>query len=416
AAELQALLDALNQSVGIKTAESLTPEELATLQRLQTDFATELNRLNRRAELLETRTTQVEDRQFSPTTTLSGEVIVALSGDFGDNTDGNLALQQRTKLSFRSSFNGKDRLTVSFSGGNFERFSYLGRITNEGRLGFDTNTDNALRVSTLSYRFPLGKNARILVAARGDDVSAVNPIFSDRGTGSISRFGRKNPVYRLVESGGIGFRYRFSDLATLGVGYFSGEREDRNPGDGLFNGDYSTALRLKLNPTDRILLGLLYINTYSDSDLKTGTGSLRSQVDLDRSVVGNSYSLETSFRVSPKFVIGGWAGFTDAIVLGLGDAHVWNYALTFAFLDLGKEGNLLGFIIGQEPRLTGTSGFTIDGRRSDPDISLHIEALYRYQVRNNLSITPGLIWITAPNHDNNNGDIFVVTVRTTFEF
>lgn len=33
-----------------------------------------------------------------------------------------------------------------------------------------------------------------------------------------------------------------------------------------------------------------------------------------------------------------------------------------------------------------------------------------------LAITPGLIWITAPNHDQDNPDIFVLKVQTTFEF
>ncbi|WP_083888292.1 iron uptake porin [Pleurocapsa sp. PCC 7327] len=156
--------------------------------------------------------------------------------------------------------------------------------------------------------------------------------------------------------------------------------------------------------------------SYNDSNLKTGTGSLRSQLDLDRPVVGNSYSLEVSWQLAPKFAIGGWVGFTDATAIDLGEADVWNYALTLAFPDLGQEGNLLGVIVGQEPKLTGTSGFLINGRRNDLDASLHVETFYRHQIRDNLSITPGLIWITASNHNNNNSDLVVLTVRTTFEF
>ncbi|MEO1509143.1 MAG: carbohydrate porin, partial [Cyanobacteria bacterium J06633_23] len=33
-----------------------------------------------------------------------------------------------------------------------------------------------------------------------------------------------------------------------------------------------------------------------------------------------------------------------------------------------------------------------------------------------LSITPGFIWLTAPDHNNNNDDIVLFTVRTAFEF
>ncbi len=52
----------------------------------------------------------------------------------------------------------------------------------------------------------------------------------------------------------------------------------------------------------------------------------------------------------------------------------------------------------------------------ETDIPLHIEAFYRYQVNDNVSITPGIIWLTAPNQDSSNGSAFISTIRTTFEF
>ncbi|MEL7316286.1 MAG: carbohydrate porin, partial [Cyanobacteria bacterium J06559_3] len=135
-----------------------------------------------------------------------------------------------------------------------------------------------------------------------------------------------------------------------------------------------------------------------------------------RPVVGNSYGIAGSWAPSEAFAVGGWVGYTNARVLNLGDAYVLNYALTLAFPDLGQEDNLLGIILGQEPRLIGTSGFTIDGRREDPDTSFHIEAFYSHQVNEYLSITPGIIWLTAPDHNADNADIVLFTVRTAFEF
>ena len=112
---------------------------------------------------------------------------------------------------------------------------------------------------------------------------------------------------------------------------------------------------------------------------------------------------------------------TAAVGVGLGDAEVWNYALVLGFPDFGKEGSLLSFIVGVEPYLGGTDGFdVVDGqgnaRRSDPDTGLHIEGFYRYQLTDNLSITPGVVWLTAPGHDDDNSDIVVGTIRTTFQF
>jgi len=50
------------------------------------------------------------------------------------------------------------------------------------------------------------------------------------------------------------------------------------------------------------------------------------------------------------------------------------------------------------------------------DLPLHIEAFYRYQLNDNISITTGAIWLTAPNQDNNNPDAVIGTMRTTFCF
>jgi carbohydrate-selective porin OprB len=52
----------------------------------------------------------------------------------------------------------------------------------------------------------------------------------------------------------------------------------------------------------------------------------------------------------------------------------------------------------------------------DPDTSLHIEAFYQYQLTDNVAITPGLIWLTAPDHNASNDDIVIGAIRTTFTF
>jgi hypothetical protein len=391
-------------------------EDLLILQRLQKDFTEDLKILNRQFTSLENRVGNLENNSFTTNTNLSGEIIIGISDAFGGDTQANLVLQQRVKLDFNTSFTGKDQLKISLTAGNGEQFPYVNNITNEGRLGFTTDTNNQLEISNLSYRFPINNQLSFFLAPQGDDVSPVNPFFSSRGQGSISRFGRKNPIYRLVETGGIALSYEFSDSLTFGIGYYGGELENNQIGKGIFNGDYSIATRLTFQPNQNIRLGFLYIHSYNDSNLSTGTGSLRSQLDLDRPIIGNSYSLEASWQINDHFALGGWLGFTDANIINLGSAEVWNYALTFSFLELLQEDDMFGIIIGQEPKLTGTSGFLIDGKSRDPNTSLHIETFYRYPLTENISLTPGLIWITAPNHDVNNPDIFIFTIRTTLRF
>jgi len=56
------------------------------------------------------------------------------------------------------------------------------------------------------------------------------------------------------------------------------------------------------------------------------------------------------------------------------------------------------------------------GQREDRSTGYHIEVFYRYQLTDNISITPGVIWLTAPNHDDRNPDAVVGVIRTTFVF
>lgn len=95
--------------------------------------------------------------------------------------------------------------------------------------------------------------------------------------------------------------------------------------------------------------------------------------------------------------MGGWVGYTNISLLstagGLfdrGNLDIWNYAVTLAFPDLGKEGNPLGFVVGMEPKVTDS---TISSTNPDIDVdededsSLHIEGFYHYQVTDNIAIT-----------------------------
>lgn len=71
------------------------------------------------------------------------------------------------------------------------------------------------------------------------------------------------------------------------------------------------------------------------------------------------------------------------------------------------------------PKLTGLSS-NIDlgaGKgKTDKDTSLHIEGWYQYKLTDNIQITPGFIWITAPNSNSTNPASLVGWLRTTFTF
>jgi Carbohydrate-selective porin, OprB family/S-layer homology domain len=447
AAGLNACLDRISDLIAASTADLATKEDLATLQRLQEEFAAELATLRGKVDALEARTAELEANQFSTTTKLSGETIFAVSDIFGgsnDSTDNDLGdinettLQYRVRLNFDTSFTGRDRLRARLQAGNFNRFITTDPATStsllggEGRLGFDTGTSNALQIDTLSYRFPLDSKITAQLIANGgafDDLVNVITPFESSGRGALSRFGRYNPIYRAPSvNAGAGATVQFNDKVALQLGYLSGEAERSDIGAGLFNGNYGAIGQLTLTPSRRLTLGLTYANSYvqardsSGSSIgnNTGTGSSRARLAIGRPLSINSYGIEAKYQISSGFIIGGWAGYSHLRAIGVGDADVWNYALNLAFPDLGGYGNQLGIVAGVQPRLTGSDeevgALLSGGRRSDPDVGFHIEGFYRLQLTDNLSITPGVIFLTAPNHDNNNDGVVIGTVRTTFTF
>ncbi|MGL4622208.1 MAG: iron uptake porin, partial [Chroococcidiopsis sp.] len=130
----------------------------------------------------------------------------------------------------------------------------------------------------------------------------------------------------------------------------------------------------------------------------------------------NSYGIATTWQINPKFAIGGWMGLTNATAADLPGnptAEIFNYAITLAFPDLGKEGSLGGIIIGQPPKVTN-SDLSTDFQ--DRNTAWHFEAFYRLQLSEQISMTPGFLVIINPEHDNNNDTLYVGTIRTTFEF
>lgn len=413
-----------NQQNGSQEFLSLPQEPIAQIplaqlevQSISQPLTAEQNQQWNRVADLDIRVSDMEAQQFSPTAFLEGEVVFGISGVSGSGVDTAVVGQASVELILTVSFTGEDLLEIGIESGNGTAFSYADELTFEGRLGFPSDTEaDRFELSELSYEFPVGDRASLYLSTSGDDLDDFNPLLGDGSAGAISEFATENPIYALVPDVGLQLNYDITEQLSASLGYFSEDAGNPEAGAGLFNGNQSAFVQLGFEPSNRFLLGLTYIHTYNDSSLETELGSLRSQIDLERPVIGNSYGISALFSPSPRLVIGGWIGFTQATVLNLGNAEVWNYALTIALPDFGKAGDLLGVVIGQEPRLTGTSGFMIDDRSSDPDTSLHLEAFYSNWLSDHLSITPGLIWITAPNHDSDNPDILVLTVRTTFEF
>ncbi|MEH2254953.1 iron uptake porin [Nostoc sp.] len=454
AAGLNACLDRVNELIATATADLVSKQDLATLQRLQEEYSAELATLRGRVDGLEARTSELEANQFSTTTKLVGEAIFNVSQAFGDtralpsgsaaprsDLNSNTTFGDRVRLNLLSSFTGKDQLQVRLTAGNIisnagviGNAGVTGTGTNETRLGFDVGApaDNSLSIDKINYAFNFSDAIRVKVDASGgelwENTYNFNPDFSSSARGAISRYGRFSPIYRQGASGaGLTVSFNPNGPISLTGAYLAGNNTATssagNPADtnGLFDGDSTIFGQLSFKPNKAFNIGLSYARTYQidptrgGSGLFKGTGSAFANQPFGATRTdSNNYGVQVNFQPSSKLTVGGWAGYTvaDALDDSGRDADIFYWAATLGIKDFGREGNLLGLIFGQPPKVTDGNGGIVE----ESGTTYHAEALYRFQVSDNIAVTPGLLVIFNPENNNDNDTQYVGTLRTTFTF
>jgi Carbohydrate-selective porin, OprB family len=444
-------------STEVKLAQdpnAIPASELAQLKEVVEQFSNEVSYLGNRVETVEKKLAAVQKAStFSTTTKLAGEVIVGLTGNSsqtrtGDTNSGNITFADRVRLNFDTSFTGKDRLRTRLQSRNLTPLNGSagngGTGTNTTRLGFDGNENNGTSLSLLQYTLPIFNGSKLIVETTGSEFNenlyTFNPLLASSGSGSISRFGRYNPVFRQSGDGAAATAdFRLSPEFSFGIGYAIPNgvnisnanavtsANDTGVGSGVFGGNYAGIAQLRYQPSPDLDLGLSYTRSYHNNGAGV-TGSTGSSVANNpfngSPTVASHYSFLASAKLSPGFTLSGWLGLTNASLENggsiTGSADIINGAITAAFTDVGAKGNTLGFIIGVPPKVSSiNSSLAANRTRYNPDTALHLETLYKIKVSDNLDITPGVLLITSPESAPgaaNRGSEFVGTVRTTFKF
>lgn len=475
AAGLNACLNTVERLIQENVA--VLKEDIEKLKRLAKEFEAELAALGARVDNLEGRVSFLEDHQFSTTTKLQGEVIFAPTWTTNGNFDNNQAtFQDRVRLRFNTSFNGKDLLVTRLAAGNAVNGTYdftaIGgngkaqtfNIANPASLTQtwqNTQTGNAVNIDWIAYytSLDLGENAKfdVYIPANGglwdDFVPTLNPYFydGDGGQGSLSTFSQANPIYRIGGGAGIGFSYRLGFLdsiigpSSLSVGYLSGTAANPSQGQGLFNGNSSILAQVNANAFNVINIGFTYSNTYSTpgspifgSGGTSGIGLVGTELANAGSVYSarlnqtfnlapygtqtNAYGVQAAIKPFDGISLSAFGTYGNVNRIGGGINDLWTYGGGIAFADLFKQGNVLGIFAGVQPYLgvgnsiylpNVASGTFVPVRTQNP---ISVEAFYKYQVTDNISITPGVQWIQNPSQLQNVGSAIIGSVRGTFSF
>jgi hypothetical protein len=442
AAGLNSCLDRVSELIAAGTTNLITREDLASVQKLQAEFATELSVLRGRVDALDARTAQLEANQFSTTTKMNAEIIVVVTdtsgnsvGDSRDRT--NPILANRGGVNFETSFTGRDMLRTRLEFGNLDSLAEE-TGTNMTALGFDGNTDNTITVPHVVYFTPLTSNLSLTVGSTGvgypDIANLLTPPTIPSGSQGIpSKFGQYSALFRRG-GGGAGLNWTIVQNLTLAVGYVAGNANLSQSSNGLFNGSYNALVQLAYRG-DRGAIGVAYSRTFAPSgkaDLTGGTGSFLAARPFGDNIATSSDSVGVQgfYRLAPRLQVHGWGVYTRAnaensgvsslsdgrgglVLLNVdgGDrADIVYAAIGISFPDVGGEGNLPGILVGLPARVTSSNV------RRERDTSYHIEAFYRFQVNDNISITPGAWVVVNPENDSRNDTQWVWLLRTGFNF
>ncbi len=417
---------------GTQQPPAVTAADLEVIKRLTQEYRAQLTEIDVRLTGADKKIAQAQANQFSTTTKLKGEVIFNLAGTTSGSTSNNTVLGDRVRLLFETSFNGQDRLWTRLATGNQPGVNgnFTNGPTGEGAQvseGVPFVNGNSVGVDWLAYQFPVS-NTNVYVAAFNgihvDYAPSYSPNFEDftGGNGALSSFAESSPIYKIGGGAGIGTSLPVADsgLTSVTLGYFAGATSANRPvaGQGLFNGDYSLLGQLNFKLSDKLDAGLTYVNSFHTAGNAiygfggpaglTGTGFANTNPAntpaTPNGITANSYGAQFAFKASDTLAFNGFVMNTNANKAAVGRQDIWSYGAGVSVPNIDGKGSLAGLLVGTEPYVGGQG-----------TVPYHIEGFYKYKFSDNLSITPGLIYLTAPNQTSGNGALIGV-IRSTFTF
>ena len=407
---------------------SVTREDLEVIKRLTQEYRAQLTEIDGRLVNTDKKVAQLQANQFSTTTKLKGEAVFNVTGLLSGGDGSNIVLGDRVRLLFQSSFTGKDILWTRLATGNQPSLGTTFKnpipatASSPGGQVIESNGNNSISVDWLAYQFPVA-NTNVYVAAfnglQADYAPTYGSNFDDftGAGGALSAFAESSPIYKIGGGSGVGTNIPIADtgLTSVSLGYFAFNAN--TPGNtatttgGLFGTDNSIFSQLNFKLSPQLEGGLTYINSSHDRTIFNGTGVFVGTPlanNTDKTSPGgrtnaNSFGAAFAYKASDKLAFNSFAMTTNANRGGKTD-NIWSYGAGVSFPDVDGKGSLAGLFVGAEPYVGGKGS-----------VPLHFEGFYKYKFSDNISITPGLIYLTSPDQINNNGALIGV-VRTTFTF
>ncbi len=432
AAALNACLDKINDQITFSISNLAKSEELAVIQKLQTDFESEITSLKQRINELETKATLSQKQQFSTTTKLTGQMVFAVSGGgFGGDkiiaprgaivtqNQPNITNLYRISLDLNTSFSGTDLLKLrllSASPGTSDNIAGFLEPNLGSVLDYAVPGRSQLSIGRAYYTFTPTRDLNITLGAQMvapdfiDKNRYANMSFRDFSTSVLV-----NNFILLPRPGGAGaaidwnpnkgaFSLRGVYVASSGSGalpenqqFFGGGRVNDirlfptsggGATGGLLGDPYMGIVELEYAPTKTIALRLQY----------SGGELLGSNFGV--------FGVNGEFAITPKiglFARYGSGHYPNTI---LGDIRPQYWSAGLAFQDLFLKSDLAGIGIAQPFVLNSVGNAT----------QTNFEVFYNIPISKNVRLTPIVQVITNAGNQSSNGTIVTGTLRSVFSF
>ena len=416
------------------------------LKKLMAEFEKELAILKGRVDGLEAKVGELEANQFSTTTKLKGIATFTIGGASNgvvgnfDNAVINtangfeqalnvatgvqaerVAFNYDVRLMLDTSFTGKDLLRTTLRSGNFggSVFGPTGSALLETAFQEEAGSD-VVSIDRLFYQFPIGENFTGTFGAkvRQDDMLAMWPSVYPSDS-ILDRFtlAGANGVYNLNLGAGAGIWYEKEGF-SISVSYVSNEYSapysyQNNFVDANGNG-FNTGGGLGDGSTTTVQVGYAASNwgaafAYNYTEAATllgGVSILPTEVSLYNVNGTNSYGFSAYWQPEQS----GWipsisAGFGAQQFNGSNSSQdAWSWMVGLQWADAIIKGNAFGIGLGE----------------SNTDFNqFGLEVWYKFQVTDNISITPAIFWIENGGFDyatNTADDSVGAVLKTTFKF
>ncbi|NWF58012.1 MAG: iron uptake porin [Fischerella sp.] len=412
AAALAATLDKVESLIGDTLGDRYIQEDMIVLRRLQKEFRSALDDLQQRVDGLEARSSELQAHQFSTTTKLHGEAIIALT----DGTDANKTVVSRSRLTFSTSFSQKDLLVTQLEAGNNggdaiglaqkEEDNLLGTsgiIANGGGLDY-AEVESDVKLRRLHYTFRPSQDLAVTVGAKMSprDFIDRNKYANNEAVDFSSSFFLNNPLIvqnQIDRNGGAGAAVQWNPgdgqftVRSLYIAADANQPNSSSTEGGFFGDRYQASVEAEYSPSDKLALRLQYTN------------ALINNTDINAFGFNAEYTFNRNTGIFGRVGFGNYNGNNTAINEDL-DLHPVTWAVGVGFRNLLLPGTVAGVAIGQ-PFVSEDLGNATQ---------TNFEAFYNLQISDNLSVTPTFSLVTNADNDSSNGTLWQTTLRTVFSF